>query len=195
MMKLIVASALMLMSQASGGAAAQTAVRMPPPPPIIDDGPSFLARTPCSPNGCLSAVEAITYASYLAPKAGIAGIVSMRVRQVGFERGIFYLNSEIDYRDRNNLTVTVREEDMRTLFSDTALHGIRRQLTGKTIYARGVARRVRIDFMTDEQKPSGKYYYQVQMRLSDASDLMTNELFARYEKTRATNAIDAALAD
>ncbi len=110
----------------------------------------------------------------------------MRVRQVGFERGIFYLNSELDYRDRNNLTVTVREEDMRTLFSDTALHAIRHRLIGKTIYARGVARRVRIDFMTDAQKPSGKYYYQIQMRLGDASDLMTDELFAQYEKARAT---------
>lgn len=185
MMNLVAASALMALSQAAGGVAAPSAVT--PPPPIIGDGPAFRAKTPCSPNGCLSAVEAVTYASYLAPKAGIATIVSMRVRHLGFEDGIFYLNSELDYRDRNNLTVAVREEDMRTLFSDTALHVIRPKLVGKIIYARGVARRVRIDFMTDAQKPSGKYYYQVQMRLNDASDLMTNELFAQSEKARATH--------
>ncbi|HET6538552.1 MAG TPA: hypothetical protein VFG34_10645 [Sphingopyxis sp.] len=187
MMSLIAASALMALSQAAGGVAAPAPSAVTPPPPIIDDGPAFRARTACSPNGCLSAVEAVTYASYLAPKAGLAAIVSMRVRQLGFEDGIFYLNSELDYRDRNNLTVTVREEDMRTLFSDTVLHAIRHKLIGKMIYARGVARRVRIDFMTDAQKPSGKYYYQVQMRLNDASDLMTNELFAQSEKARATH--------
>ncbi|MCC2602992.1 hypothetical protein LKO31_11045 [Sphingopyxis sp. FBM22] len=124
----------------------------------------------------------VTYASYVAPRAGIVGAVYMQVQNVGLERGIYYLNSEQDYRDRNNLTVTISAENMRSFLPDMDPNEIGRWLMGRDIFARGVARRVRIDFMKDDGKPSGKYYYQVQMRLNDASDLEIVGLGATLNK-------------
>lgn len=171
MMKLMAACALLAAPQMVGAQrAAPTSFAPPPAPKPVDHGPDYRAAIAC-PNGCISPVTMVTYASYVAPRAGIVGVVLMRVQNIGFEKGIYYLNSERDYRDRNNLTVTIREEDMRILLPDLGHHEIWPRLMGRDIYARGVARRVRIDFLNDDKKPSGKYYYQIQMRLTDASDL------------------------
>lgn len=183
MMNLIAASALLTLSQ---GGVVQTPPSGGPAQAASDEAPAYRAVMACGPDGCLSAVEAVTYASYVAPRAGIAGIVSMRVRNIGYEKGFYYLNSEADYRDRNNLTVTIAARDLFSLLPDHSPDEIQQRLLGRDIYARGVARRVRIDFLTDN-KPTGKYYYQVQMRLKDASDLRSDGLFVRPKKVGGTN--------
>lgn len=186
MMNLIAASTLLALSQ--GGVVQAGPSAGLPPPPETHEVPAYRAATACGPDGCLSAVEAVTYASYVAPRAGIAGIVSMRVRNIGYEKGVYYLNSEADYRDRNNLTVTIEARDMSSLLPDLSPDEIQQRLMGRDIYARGVARRVRIDFLTDN-KPTGKYYYQVQMRLLGASDLRSDGMLLRSKKPRAIHSL------
>lgn len=133
-------------------------------PPVI-----FSPREPCR-DGCLTPVEAVTYASYLAPKAAVAGEFEFVVAAVGEQGGRFYLNSEQDYRDRNNLTVALSPELAARLADGGGLEAIRSRFLGKRIAVRGIARRVRIDFTTDDEL-SGKYYFQVHVPVGSASQI------------------------
>jgi hypothetical protein len=124
----------------------------------------------CSDN-CISPVEAVTYASYLAPKAGIAGTFRMEVKAVGEQRGVYYLNSEVDYRDRNCLTIALPAAVMTELVGSEGLASAEDRFKGRTITVRGVAQRVKIGFFGDDGKPTDKYYYQVQIRIGQAEQL------------------------
>jgi hypothetical protein len=112
------------------------------------------------PNGCINPVEAITYATYLAPKGAVAGDFSLNVATVAVQRGMVYLNSEKDYRSRNCLTIVMPLPVARMVSGAKDLAEMQHRLQNKRIIVRGMARQVRIDF-TDEGKPTGKYYFQV----------------------------------
>lgn len=120
--------------------------------------------------GCLSPIEAVTYASYLGDKAGVAGMFEMPIAEVGQQNGLFYLNSESDYRDRNCLTVAMTPAAMRELVGTADLERVRKRLTGHRAIVRGVAQRVRIAFGSNG-KPSDKYYYQIHVRVGDANQI------------------------
>lgn len=124
----------------------------------------------CS-DDCISPVEAVTYASYLAPKAGIAGTFRMEVKAVGEQKGIYYLNSETDYRDRNCLTIAMPAKVMAALAGGEGLAAAEKRFKGRTIMVRGVAQRVKIGFFDESGKPTDKYYYQVQVRMGQADQL------------------------
>ncbi len=115
---------------------------------------------------CINPVEAVTLAAQLGNGAGVASDFAMTVKAIGFERGRFYLNSELDYRDRNCLTVVVPQAVMMKLAGSADLDAIKQQFIGNKIAVRGVARQVRIDFLGDGQ-PTGKYYYQIHLLLTD----------------------------
>ena len=130
--------------------------------------PAFRALS-CA-RGCLSAIEAVTYASYLGEKAGVAGMFEMPVVEVGQQNGLFYLNSEDDYRDRNCLTVAMTPAAMQAFIGTVDLDQVRKRLQKRRIVVRGVAQQVRINFSSDG-RPSGKYYYQVHVRVGEASQV------------------------
>lgn len=112
--------------------------------------------------------EAIQSAATAAPQA-VRGRFAMRVRAVGRRDGNIYLNSEQDYRDQRNLTVTIRPSAINALaerFGEQA----DRFLIGKRIVVDGEARRVQIDF-THNGQPTGKYYYQTHVDVREASQL------------------------
>ncbi len=129
-------------------------------------------RVYCS-DDCISPVEAVTYASYLAPKAGIAGTFRMDVKAVGEREGIYYLDSETDYRDRNCLTIAVPAAVMAKLVQGEGLAAVEKRFKGRTIMVRGVAQRVRIGFFDAAGKPTDKYYYQVQVRIGRSEQIAT----------------------
>lgn len=124
----------------------------------------------CS-DDCISPVEAVTFASYLAPKAGIAGTFRMEVKAVGEQKDFYYLNSEADYRDRNCLTIAMPAAVMAELAGGQGLAAAEKRFTGQTVLVRGVAQRVKIGFFGDDGKPTDKYYYQVQVRIGQAEQL------------------------
>jgi hypothetical protein len=108
----------------------------------------------------------VTYASYLGDKAGVAGVFDMPVVEIGQQAGLFYLNSEKDYRDRNCLTVALTPTAMQALAGTTNLEQARERLRNHRVIVRGVARQVRIVFSHDG-RPTEKYYYQVHVRVTE----------------------------
>lgn len=120
--------------------------------------------------GCLSPVEAVTYADAIGTKAGVSGNFRLEVRAVGNSEGRTFLNSEADYRDRNCLTIAVPEAIMSRVLKD---HGFAsaEAFRGKQIVVSGTARKVRIDFVGANGKPSGKYYYQIHVRVRDKKQI------------------------
>ena len=116
----------------------------------------------------LTPTEAITKAADAAP-GGVLAVYDMPVRRADFDRGTLYLNSETDYRDQRSLTISVPPRAlprMRKAFGED----LENRLKGQRILVLGKARRVRIDFTTNG-RPTGKYYYQTHVLLTDPSQL------------------------
>lgn len=122
---------------------------------------------------CFTPVEAVTLASQVAPKGGIAGRFAIQIKAVGEKGGRFYLNSEADYRDRNCLTVSLPPAVAQTLTGRADLASVRDHFVGKWIYVDGVAKRVTIVISADG-KPTGLYYYQVHVAVSDPQQIQSS---------------------
>lgn len=121
-----------------------------------------------SPADLIGPAEAIVSAATAAPQA-VRGRFAMRVQAVGRRDGNIYLNSEEDYRDQRNLTVTIRPSAINALaerFGEQA----DRFLIGKRIVVDGEARRVQIDF-THNGQPTGNYYFQTHIDVRNADQL------------------------
>ncbi len=99
------------------------------------------------------------------PARGISGIFPVTVRAIGSEEGRIYLNSERDYRHPLNITVKL-DAGLRPELEKA--FGLKLEnLQNRRLLVRGTARRVRIDFINATGQPSGKYYYQTQISVSD----------------------------
>ncbi|QDW66724.1 hypothetical protein [Luteimonas granuli] len=100
-----------------------------------------------------------------APRTGLTGVFAMTVKATGRTNRV-HLNSEADYRDPRNLSIAVMPSAAEEL--EALLHAPPEvALKGKRILVSGTARRTRIDFVVGG-KPSGKYYYQTHVRVTDA---------------------------
>lgn len=167
-MKRMTIAVVAVLALSAAGGAAQTPAPQPRPPrgAVLDMSrePALCAR------GCINPIEAVTYASYLGEKAGVAGDFELTVRAVGEQNGNLFINSEADYRDRNCLTVAIPGRLLARLFQTTDRAAIERRLVGKRIVVSGIARQVRID-ISDSGKPTGKYYYQVHVRVNEARQM------------------------
>ena len=116
----------------------------------------------------LTPMQAIFAAATAAPE-GVPGVFVMQVRNAGRQDGRLFLNSEADYRDQRSLTVAISPSAFAGLEArfgrplDTALVGQRIAVTGE-------ARRTRIDF-TGNGLPTGKYYFQTHVVVTDADQI------------------------
>jgi hypothetical protein len=101
---------------------------------------------------------------------GVTGTFKMEIRGGGRQNDWLYLNSEADYRDQRCLVIAlpndVALELERRIGGDPAV-----LLKGKTIRVSGTAMRTTIWFIVNGQT-TDKYYYQTQVRLTDASQLI-----------------------
>ncbi len=136
-------------------------------PPLLS-----ASRKPCA-RGCLTPVEAVTFADTVAPKAGIAGEFDLTIASVGERQGRYYLNSEEDYRERNCLSIVMTPDIAQTLVGKADLETLAVRMKGKRIAVQGIARRVRID-LTDRGQSTGSYYYQVHVVVTDARQIAPN---------------------
>lgn len=130
--------------------------------------PSVLALSACTTlqlSEDLSPIEAIVAAQ----DKPTGGVFRLRVKATGAQDGWTYLNSESDYRDQRNLSIELtsgaHRELMRKFGEDPATY-----LKGKLIRVRGIAQRVTIN-ISYQGIPTGKYYYQTHVRVSDASQI------------------------
>ena len=132
-------------------------------PPIIRTLPPS-PRQPVMALPTLTPEEAVIRAAQAAP-GGVAGAFSFRIEAAALVGPTIILNSQSDYRDQRNLSVVVAPA---VLAAPRQRYGgdLPGALRGKLILVNGVARRVRIDFVTDG-RPTGKYYYQTHVRVLD----------------------------
>jgi len=151
-----------------------TVVKSPPPRVVREAPPPPWAPRP----GPLAALargvvrllpsEAISKAADAAP-GGVVAVYDMSVRRADLDNGTLYLNSEVDYRDQRNLTVSIPARALPRLRKALG-EDLESRLKGQRILVLGKARRVRIDF-TSSGRPTGKYYYQTHVLLTDPAQL------------------------
>lgn len=111
---------------------------------------------------------AIIRAANAAPE-GVPGTFLMLVQATGTERGRVFLNSQLDYRDQRNLTIALTPQAHRQLAERLGADPMV-ALKGKQIVVRGTAVRTRIDLLANG-RPTGKYYYQTHVHVTDATQL------------------------
>ncbi|HMG46480.1 MAG TPA: hypothetical protein VK614_03365 [Allosphingosinicella sp.] len=113
--------------------------------------------------------EAIVAAADAAPRV-VPGVFAMRVTATGRVGPRIYLNSEADYRDQRNLTIAIEPWAAQQL-ARRYRGAPEPALRGHTIEVRGAARRQRIDFMNNFHRPTGLYYYQTHVRVTNADQI------------------------
>jgi hypothetical protein len=141
-------------------AACQSAPKDDAEPPLVVFTPENLQR--------LTPEQAVMAAARAAPR-NVPGIFILQVKATGKDGKRVYLNSEFDYRDQRNLTVSINERTARAL---AAKFGAPPEdyFKGKTIEVRGSARRVTIGFF-ENGRPTGLYYYQTHVRVGHSSQI------------------------
>lgn len=124
---------------------------------------------PASIAGRISPREAIVAAADAAPR-GVPGIFAIHVAATGRIGGRVFLNSQGDYRDQRNLTIAIAPPAAQAL---TQRHGAAPEafFRGRNIEVRGAASRVRIDFTDDRHRPTGLYYYQTHVAVTDPDQI------------------------
>jgi hypothetical protein len=112
--------------------------------------------------------QAVMMAASSAPRT-VPGIFTLQVKASGKDNKRVYLNSELDYRDQRNLTISI---DPRTAKVLAAKYGAPPEdyFKGKTIEVRGAARRVTIGFF-ENRRPTGLYYYQTHVTVGHAGQI------------------------
>lgn len=138
----------------------------------------------------LSPMLAVLAAAELADEdasEGFAGIFAFKVAASGRQSDNIYLNSQADYRDQRNLSVRFTAKSAEAFH---ALHGGDPDtvLDGKWITVVGIARRTRVDFSTGGL-PTGRYYYQTQVSVSDAADVRIEEPYVPSPEPEAAKPI------
>lgn len=94
---------------------------------------------------------------------GIIGTFTLPIKTSGIQRRNVYLNTEVDYRDRRNITVAISPKLIPAL---TKKYGSspERYFVNKTIAVTGEAKRMKIYFFFNGKKTQ-KYYFQTHIRV------------------------------
>lgn len=114
-------------------------------------------------------MEIIRKAAASAPE-GVRGEYVLSIKAAGKQGNVVYLNTELDYRDQRNVTVALHPNIIPQLEAKYSVSA-EALFIGKTIRVQGDAQRVRIDFIDAQLKPSGKYYFQTHIRISNATQI------------------------
>ncbi len=114
-------------------------------------------------------MEIIRSAAESAPQ-GVRGEYELTIKATGKQGPVVYLNTELDYRDQRNVSVALHPQLIAQL---TAQSGETPEafFVGKTVRVKGVAQRVRIDFISADRKPSSKYYFQTHIFIKDLAQI------------------------
>ncbi|WP_421570626.1 hypothetical protein [Stenotrophomonas sp. PD6] len=113
--------------------------------------------------GWITPAEAV-HAANDDPQRGISGTFVFTVKNVDVTEHRLYLNSERDYRHQLALNVSLDASQREALQAQLGVPVER--LVNRRVLVQGTARRTTIDFITDG-KPTGKYYFQTQLKVSD----------------------------
>lgn len=97
-----------------------------------------------------------------APK-GVIGTFQLSIKASGIERKVVYLNTELDYRDRRNITIALHPK---TIDAFTKKYGSSPEVyfINKNIEVTGEAKQMKIWFASNGKR-SQKYYFQTHIRV------------------------------
>lgn len=123
---------------------------------------ALMAPPPMQP-GWITPAEAV-HAANDDPQRGISGTFVFTVKNVDAEDDRLYLNSERDYRHQLALNVVMDAAQREALQAQLGMPLER--LVNRRVLVQGTAQRTTIAFFSDG-KPSGKYYFQTQVRVND----------------------------
>ena len=155
---------MMFRTQATALLAAMAVASVATTASAMQDGPAVDRPEYIDPQ-VYSAVEAVRGVAEGAATA-LPGQFAFVVKGGGRDAYRVFLNSEVDYRDPETLTVTVSGPALATLTEQ--LQGPpERRLIGRTIVVEGVARRTRIDLM-EGGRTMGRSYYQTHVMVEQA---------------------------
>jgi hypothetical protein len=116
----------------------------------------------------ISPALAVMAAADAAP-AGFPGTFGFRVMRADFVGPRLFLNSYPDYRDQRNLSIAIEPRAIPALRNAFG-QDLKSAFMHHDIRVQGVARRRRIDFTTDG-RPTGKYYYQTHVIVTEAEQI------------------------
>ncbi len=106
----------------------------------------------------------------MAPK-GLKGEFVLTIKNSGKQNSRIYLNTQEDYRDRRNITVTLNPSFQKQFHAQYNTD-IRNYYEDQTILVKGVAKRVKIWVTASGRKPT-KYYFQTHIVVNDLSQIST----------------------
>ena len=124
---------------------------------------------PVTESGALTPQQAVLMAAKAAP-GEVSGTFAMRVQATGSQNHRSYLNSELDYRDQQNLTVALTPSAARQLEKKIGANSLE-ALKGRNILVTGSAVRTKIHFVVKGQM-TDKYYYQTHVNVDDAAQVV-----------------------
>lgn len=100
---------------------------------------------------------------------GVKGTFKLPIKASGAQGKVVYLNTELDYRDRRNITVALHPK-LIGVFSETYGSAPDAYLINKTIEVTGEAKRAKIRFFS-KGKPTDKYYFQTHIRVHSLNQI------------------------
>jgi len=115
-----------------------------------------------------STMDIIAAAAAAAPE-GVVGEYQLSIQAAGTDGRAVYLNTELDYRDQRNITIAMSPAVAAAL-AGTDAASAQQYFVGKKLLAKGRARRMKIDFMS-QGKPTGLYYYQTHIRVKNPEQI------------------------
>jgi len=116
----------------------------------------------------LTTWEIIEQTEAMAPK-GLKGEFLLTIKNSGKQSSNIYLNTQEDYRDRRNISITLLPS-FQQAFNAKYRTDLRRFYENKTVRVKGEAKRVKIWFYT-QGKQAEKYYFQTHIIVSDLNQI------------------------
>jgi len=112
--------------------------------------------------------EVIEKTEAIAPK-GLKGEFLLTIKNSGKQSTRIFLNTQEDYRDRRNITVTLLPS-FQQAFKAKYGEDIRSYYEEKTLRVKGEAKRMKVWFFS-AGKRSQKYYFQTHIAVSDLNQI------------------------
>lgn len=125
--------------------------------------------TPAKPG--LNAWDAIVLSEQAAPQA-VPGLFSLQIRNTDRVGEVVYLNTELDYRDRRNVTVLLTRQVMQEFAKQYPDQQPEQYFLGRSIVINGAAVRRTIWFFSDG-KQTEKYYFQTHIPIFQAGQILS----------------------
>ena len=113
-------------------------------------------------------MEIIRSAAEAAPHK--VGEYILKIKAIGKQGPFIFLNTELDYRDQRAVTIALHPQVI-SLFEEKCGRSLKEYFVDKSVKVLGEAQRIKINFMSRSGKPSGKYYYQTHIMVSDIGQL------------------------